>query len=264
MDRQAWIAVTLCAIGLVFYTIYTAQHAPPRVAPALPTPAPEFSPAPSASPNETNRTSAPTAEPSPTAAPTFEEKFETLRNSDVELRLTNRGGGISEVRLLHHRLEKDRDDVVLNSPDRLPIGAIVENPAEPALAEYTFTKLPDGGAQYEGGGPPGLTMRKRFSFPAQQEAKDNYVVEMEVDFRNDDAQAHGMRDFFVGLGSTAAIHSRDLPQNTRLVWCVNGSARGTDVNWFSAQKYPLVGVEKRAAMPVFQEKVNAAGMGRGQ
>ncbi len=67
-----------------------------------------------------------------------------------------------------------------------------------------------------------------------------------------------MRDFFVGLGSTAAIHPRDMPQNTRLVWCVDGSARGTDVNWFAAQKYPLVGVEKRAAKPVFQEKVNGA------
>ena len=33
----------------------------------------------------------------PSATPTqFEEKTETLRNSDVELHLTNRGGGISE------------------------------------------------------------------------------------------------------------------------------------------------------------------------
>src|SRR6201995_562196 len=99
MDRQAWVAVTLCGVGLVFYMVYTAQHPPVRIAQPLPTPSPmasaaEFSPTPTSSPNESNAVAA-SAPPAPSA---FGEKTETIRNSDVELRLTNRGGGISEVR----------------------------------------------------------------------------------------------------------------------------------------------------------------------
>ena len=44
----------------------------------------------------------------------FAEKTETLRNSDVELHLTNRGGGIAEAVLLNHMAEDDKH-VTLNS-----------------------------------------------------------------------------------------------------------------------------------------------------
>ena len=36
------------------------------------------------------------------SGPTFAEKVETLRNSDVELRFTNRGGGIAEAVMFNH------------------------------------------------------------------------------------------------------------------------------------------------------------------
>ncbi|MGZ5001928.1 MAG: membrane protein insertase YidC, partial [Chthoniobacterales bacterium] len=264
MDRQAWVAVTLCAIGLVFYVVYTSQHPPQVVRPPLATASPSASApevataSPAAPRSDIAPAPAPEATPAPATAPAFEEKIETLRNSDVELRLTNRGGGISEVHLLNHQLEKDRSDVILNSPDRLPIGAIVENPAAPALAEFIFAQLPDGSAQYERATTEGLSIRKRFLFPPTPDKKDNYVAEMQVDFRNDDAQPRGMRDFFIALGSTMPIHPRDMPANTRLLWCINGSAKAIDVNWFSAQKYPFVGVEKRPAQEIYQEKVNAA------
>ena len=60
--------------------------------------------------------------------PSFAEKIETLRNSDVELRLTNRGGGIKEAVLLKQVAEKGQR-VVLNSAQSAPIGAIIEQPS---------------------------------------------------------------------------------------------------------------------------------------
>src|SRR5678815_3006856 len=123
MDRTAWIVVALCVIGLVLWQIYVAKQMPPRPAPvnvasgqASPTATPkvlEASPPP-AIPETTPKTTEP--------VPSFAEKIETLRNSDVELRLTNRGGGIKEAILLKQVAEKGKP-VVLNSAKSAPIGA---------------------------------------------------------------------------------------------------------------------------------------------
>src|ERR1041385_9538493 len=103
MDRTAWIAVALCVVGLVVWEMYLEKQMAPRPAAVTathgqtsPTATPAFvapSPSPFASP-----------EASPQGAesvPAFPEKLETLRNSDVELRFTNRGGGIAEAELFH-------------------------------------------------------------------------------------------------------------------------------------------------------------------
>jgi YidC/Oxa1 family membrane protein insertase len=128
MDRTAWIVVSLCIVGLVGWQIYVAKQMSPRPAPvtvspgqASPTASPkivETSPSPIATPEATPKR----AEP----APAFAEKTETLRNSDVELRLTNRGGGIKEAVLLKQVAEKGQR-VVLNSAQGAPIGAILES-----------------------------------------------------------------------------------------------------------------------------------------
>src|SRR5882757_7424960 len=121
MDRTAWIVVILCVVGLVAWQIYVAKQMPPRPAPvniasgqASPTATPkvfEASPPPAA----------PAATPKSTEpVPSFAEKLETLRNSDLELRLTNRGGGIKEAVLVKQIAEKGQR-VVLNSGQSAPI-----------------------------------------------------------------------------------------------------------------------------------------------
>src|ERR1700724_2431247 len=130
MDRQAWIAITLCVIGLIAWYGYTATHLPPPRAPvvASTTPAPTDIPATATSSPTASAPPVPSNAPSPTPAestPTFAEKTETLANTDVELHLTNRGGAISEAVLLNHTVDNGRR-VVLNATDRVPIGAIVE------------------------------------------------------------------------------------------------------------------------------------------
>jgi len=126
MDRQAWIAITLCVLGLIGWYAYTATHLPPPariVATPLPSATASSSPSAATSPGASASASvapvsAASPSPAPTeAAPTFAEKAETMTNGDdVELHLTNRGGAITEAVLLNHTVEGQR--VVLNAPDR--------------------------------------------------------------------------------------------------------------------------------------------------
>src|SRR2546423_9870535 len=125
MDRTAWIVVALCVIGLVLWEVYFTKQMQPRPRPTAPA---QSSSAPSAVANFSPSPSATVAPvvPPPTAAssPSFAEKIEPLRNSDAELRLTNRGGALKAGMLLHHIAEKD-ERVILNSVESMPIGAVV-------------------------------------------------------------------------------------------------------------------------------------------
>jgi YidC/Oxa1 family membrane protein insertase len=262
MDRQAWIAITLCVLGLIGWYAYTASHLPPP-APVVAAPSPAVtasnSPAAAASPSASAPPVSATS-PSPAPAesvPTFAEKSETMTNGDVEFHLTNRGGAITEAVLLNHTVENGQR-VVLNGPDRIPIGAIVEQPDATALAEFSIAKQADGSVEFERKTPEGVNVRKKFFFLPPTEKKDNFVAEMDVDFRNDTAQPYNNAGYFITLGSTRPIHPKDMSSYTRLAWCINGSANGIDANWFAAQNYPLIGVQKREAKPFYREKVNNA------
>lgn len=180
MDRTAWIAVTLCVVGLVGWEWWTIKNAPPRpAAVASPTPAPAINT--SATPSPLTSPIA-AATPAAEAAPTFTEKMEVVRNDDVELHLTNRGGGISEAVLLNQLGQGDQR-VVLNSKDQTPIGAIIDQPASPKLEEFTLVREPDGGVRCERNAN-NIAIRKKFFFPPSKEKKDNFLAEMDVDIAN--------------------------------------------------------------------------------
>jgi YidC/Oxa1 family membrane protein insertase len=67
-----------------------------------------------------------------------------------------------------------------------------------------------------------------------------------------------MRDYFVALGSAAPTHSKDMPSNTRLVWCIDGKVKAIDAGWFAPKKsIPIIGVENPAPQ-FFQQQVNGA------
>ncbi|MDP9254261.1 MAG: membrane protein insertase YidC [Verrucomicrobiota bacterium] len=259
MDRQAWIAVTLCVIGLVLWQIYMTTHpAPPMRANASPTPA-----APVAESSPINPPPSGVVSPAPSATPqlaettsSFKEKTEILRNADAELRLTNRGGGISEVVLLNHAAENGRR-VVLNAKDRTPIGAIVNQPATATLPEFAMARQADGSVQFERKTPEQIALRKKFFFAPNSERKDNFVAEMDLDFRNDGTQVYDNPDYFITLGSARPIHPNDIPTYTHLTWCISGKAKSIDVSWFAAQN-SFFGLQKRSAREFYQEKLPAA------
>src|SRR5438093_10082478 len=258
MDRTAWIVVALCVIGLVVWEVYLAKQMAPRPAPAGATPAQVSSTAtpvivgPSPVPTPVAEATPATREP----APSFAEKIETLRNSDLELRLTNRGGGIKEAVLLRQIAEKDQR-VVLNSNQSTPIGVIIEQPATPDLAEFTASAAPDSAVQFERTTPEQLTIRKKFRLQKSSEEKDNYVIEMNVDLENRSDKPYQNGGYFVALGSAAPIHPRDYPSFTRLVWCIDGRAKGIDVGWFGSSG-GILGMGQRAARPYFEQTLGGA------
>jgi YidC/Oxa1 family membrane protein insertase len=255
MDRTAWIVIILCVIGLVAWEWWIAKQAPrpqpaaPATAAVSPTPATAAGVSPSIAPSIAP---APTASATPVAAatPAFAEKTETLRNDDVELHLTNRGGGIAEAVLLNH-IANDDQRVVINSKEQTPIGAIIEEPGAPKLEEFTLTRDADRSLKCERVAD-NVTMRKKFFFPPSKEKKDNFVAEMDVDLVNGGAQPYTNPGYFVALGSAAPIHPRDYSYYTRLVWCVDGKAKGIDVNWFSASS-GFLGMRPRPAQPFYQQ-----------
>jgi YidC/Oxa1 family membrane protein insertase len=257
MDRTAWIVVILCVIGLVLWELWVAKQTPRRPStttssrtPAAPltgssaSPAPFVSPVPAATP--------PLAE----AVPSFPEKVETLRNADVELRLTNRGAGISEAVLLNHVAEGDKQ-VTLNSSRGIPVGAIIEQPNAPALPEFSFSREADGSVQCERTTPESITVRKKFFFAKTTEPRDNFLVELDVDLTNGGTQPYANSGYFVALGSAAPIHARDYPYYTRLVWCIDGRARDKNVSWFEGGS-GFFGVGQRAPQPFYQENTAPA------
>src|SRR6266403_1638154 len=257
MDRTAWIIVALCVIGLLLWEVYLAKQTVPKPAPVgiapgrgSPTAAPAIL-APSPSPTPVAE-----AAPSPETTPSFAEKIETLRNSDVELRLTNRGGGIKEVMLVKQVAEEGQP-VVLNSAQSAPIGAIIEQPSTPTLAEFTASPESDSAVRFEHTTAEQIVIQKKFFFEKSPENKDNYVIEMDVDVENRGDKPYQSGGYFVTLGSAAPIHPKDYPSFTRLVWCIDGRAKGIDVGWFGSSG-GFLGLGQRAARPYYQESIAGA------
>jgi YidC/Oxa1 family membrane protein insertase len=260
MDRTAWIVVGLCVIGLVVWEFYLTKQMAPRPAPvsgaarqASATATPAIVAA-SPSPMATTET-APTSLES---VPSFTEKIETLRNSDVELRLTNRGGGITEAVMLN-QIAEDAKRVIVNSPRHTPVGAIIDDPAKPALPEFTLSHQSNSSISCELTTPDGIAVRKKFSLLQSSERKDNFLVELNVDVQNTGAEPYTKGDYFVALGSATPIHPRDYPYYTRLVWCINGKARDRNVSAFQGSGgVPILGIGQHPAQPFFQENFAGA------
>src|SRR5918996_2063525 len=258
MDRTAWIVVALCVVGLVVWEMYLAKQIAPRPAPVTAAPG-QTSPtataailAQSPSPLATPEAASQNAE----SVPTFAEKVETLRNSDVELRFTNRGGGIAEAVMLKHVAENAKR-VTLNSPKHMPIGAMVDEPAKPVLPEFTLLRESDSSVRCERATPDGITIRKKFSLLQSSQKKDNFLLELDLEVQNTGEQPHVNADYFVALGSAVPRHRNDYPYYTRLVWCINGKARDRNISAFQGSG-GFLGIGAHPAQPVFQENVAGA------
>jgi YidC/Oxa1 family membrane protein insertase len=130
---------------------------------------------------------------------------------------------------------------------------LIEKPEAPLLEEFTFADSKDG-AELERVLPNDITLRKKFTLRAPPNQKDNYVAQMEIDYQNRGGAPYVNPGYYVALGAAAPIHRNDLPNYTRLTWCIDGKTRTTDVSWFGAQSYPFGLGQKRAAQQFFEEK----------
>ena len=244
MDRKAWIAVTLSILGLLAWQWYYLKT---------------YSPKPRVPESEAAGTPTPTPAPSPVAAPSpvpeepvFAARNQSLYSKNAEYVFSNDKGGIERAILLLH-LGENKQAVFLNGNRAMPIGAVGENPGEawggftmqtdPAKGEVTFSRKD----------ADGLEITKRFSLP-QGEAKDGqYVVRMELTFRNAGNVDVERKGYFVFAGGAAPIHSNDLPIYTKFDWMHEGKFETIDVNWFNASSIPLLGIPIRDARNLYLE-----------
>jgi YidC/Oxa1 family membrane protein insertase len=254
MDRTAWVAIILCVIGLVVWEGWIVRQSALKpataTAPSVPvSPTPAVAASAAATPLAS---AAPLVTPSPApTTPAFSQKTETVRNFDVELHITNRGGGISEAVLLKHKAEHGKT-VTLNLPEHLPIGAMVGDPAVPLLPEYELTAQ-SGAVEAKYTTPDNVTIHKKFFFPKPAGTDDNYIIGLDVDLTNGGTKPYENPGYFLGLGSAASIHANDYP-SPRLVWCIEGKAKGIDAGWFTGSG-GFVGLGQRAARPFYQENM---------
>jgi len=255
MDRTAWIVITLCVAGLVGWEWWIAKQTPRRPAAVSVSPTPSTSLAEaSATPASTISAPSPALAATPTPAATIppaDLHIEKLSNADVELDLTNAGGGIDKAVLRNYKAEGDAP-VTMNGRKSMPIGAIVENPAAPALQKFEVQRTGDA-VEFVYKSPDDLTIHKKFSFSKTTEKQDNFLVDLDVELVNGGATPYTSAGYFVALGTAAPIHPRDYPYYTRLVWCIEGKAKGIDVNWFGASG-GLLGIGQRPPQSYYQQQ----------
>ena len=158
---------------------------------------------------------------------------------------------------MFNHIAEDAKRVILNSPKHMPIGAMVDDPTKPVLAEFTLARDSDSSVRCERTTPDGITIRKKFSLLQSNQKKDNFLLELTLDVQNTGTEPHTTADYFVALGSAAPIHPKDYPYYTRLVWCINGKARDRNVSSFQGSS-GVLGIGAHAAQAVFQENVAGA------
>lgn len=248
MDRKAWIAVILSAVGLFGWQWYVSKHypqQPPAAAAGNATATPSAAAAPTATPPDPS----PTPTPGP---PAMVARAESLRQEGVEFVFNNDAGGIETVFLTAHKGEKE-GSVFLNRDRAVPIGAMgfeagqvlggFEMQTDPAKGEAVFTKT----------AADGLGISKRFVLPDASDKTKLYTVGLEVSFTNPGATEMRVPDFFIAAGGAAPIHITDLPLYTRFDWSHGGSMTVIDVNWFGASSVPLLGIPLRGERPLYLE-----------
>lgn len=249
MDRKAWFFVTLSTLCLIAWYVYFGVVNPPPP----PTPRPPVAsatPSPTAEPSATPM-AAPSAPVEPT--PAVAARNESLEGKNATYVFSNDTGGIERAILKLH-LAEDEQSVFLNGYKALPIGSMGVKPGE-AWGGFEMTTDPvKGEATFVKRDADGLEVTKRFIIPLENAPDDQlYVVKLETEFRNTGSAEISRDSYFVATGGAAPIHIHDLPYYTRFDWVHDGSFSKIDVNWFSSTTIPLIGIQWRAAQPLFQE-----------
>ena len=243
MDRKAWIAIILSVLGLVLWQWYYIKNYSPKPQGAksetvAPTPTP---------PQTTVSTPAPTRE-----EPVIAARNQSLYSKNAEYVFSNDKGGIERAILLLH-LGENQQAVFLNGNRAMPIGAIGENPGETWGGFTMETDQGRGEAIFTRKEEDGLEITKRFVLPESGSSEGNYVVRMELAFRNVGSTDLERKGYFVFAGGAAPIHHNDLPMYTKFDWMHEGKFETIDVNWFDPSSIPLLGIPIRDARSLYLE-----------
>lgn len=259
MDKQAWIAITLCIVGLFAWQTYVTTKYPVR--PALAAVQASASPAPGATPAAAANAPLVTSgqpevvadrkEAAALTADNAPEQIETIKSDQLVVNFTNLGGGISAaVPQGKQHVAENGVNIQLGHAGNIPIGALSEQPGENANLPYTLTKQGNNTVLAERTEPNGLKIVKEYSLDWQGDPKQIPAIRLKVSLTNTGAQPYKNSGYYVYAGSATPIHRRDLPTYTAFDW-LTGSTYHTDhVTSFDAGHVPLVGYETHPARNV--------------
>ena len=264
MDKQAWIAITLCIVGLFAWQTYVTSKYPPLPArAAMHAPAPAPAPAPATGAAATAAPGAPlgtSGQPevvadrkqaaAPTAA-TAPEQIETVKSDQLVVNFTNLGGGITAaVPQGKQHVAENGVNIQLGHAGNIPIGALSEQPGENANLPYQLTKQGNDTVVAERTEPNGLKIVKEYTLDWQGDPKQIPAIRLKVSLTNTGTQPYKDSGYYVYAGSATPIHRRDLPTYTAFDWMTGGVYHTDHVTSFDAGHIPLVGVETHAARNV--------------
>ncbi len=239
MDRTAWIVVTLCTLGLVYWftTLPKQQPAAPQVVDARPaaaadgtTPAAVTPAAPGA---ETPASSPAAPAPAPAAPMVAETTFEQ-KVGPVEVTFTNLGGGLRKVTLPPHVYSGD-EATVLNRDGASAIGSLTGNTGDVADGAYEL-KSPAGQfpVVFERTTPEGLVIRKTWT-PSGTGGAEGFLWKLQLTVKNTGTAAYTGT---LGLHAGTASPMRDTDQPTPSVaWNADGDANNEHVGWFKGSGF---------------------------
>ncbi len=242
MDRTAWIAIVLASIGLVASIFWEQRQAAEArvkflqqqaILAAQATPTPQATPLPGpATPSDLSTKSLTDQGP-------HEEQPEqdaTLKNDVAELNFSNNKGGLLTVGLLNHRAEQGQL-VQLNTDHTTAIGAITQNPNTWQDGGYTLsTDSAAGTATLKRTAPGGLEITKVYTLAKEAGLKDDYQVNLSINFKNNGTASFDTPGFFVSTGSAEPIHRTDRIYATQFDWYRDGKFNSIAVNYFDPGK----------------------------
>ncbi|MEA3147037.1 MAG: YidC/Oxa1 family rane protein insertase [Verrucomicrobiota bacterium] len=241
MDRTAWIAIVLASIGLVASIFWEQRQAAEArvkflqqqaILAAQATPTPQATPVPGPAASDLSTKSL-------TDQGQHEEQPEqdaTLKSDVAELNFSNNKGGLLTVGLLNHRAEQGQL-VQLNTDRTAAIGAITQNPNTWQDSGYTLsTDSAAGTATLKRTAPGGLEITKVYTLAKEAGLKDDYQVNLSINFKNNGPASFDTPGFFVSAGAAEPIHRTDRIYATQFDWYRDGKFNSIAVNYFDPGK----------------------------
>lgn len=226
MDRTSWIAVILCASGLVGWTFWqqkvTADFQKQHQA-QIERQKAESAKKDQASPQTLEAAKSPDAAPVVEATP---PKEVILTTDTVRFVLTNaQGGGIQRAELLKHTMELGGEALIsLNAASTHPVGALSDGPGLFSSSAATIVSQNDQEVIFSSKTTDGIEVEKRFFLPVAPagalRTMDPYLIRLEVTLRRPKDQAEPAVEptRYLYSGAAAPLQSNETSLQSTFYW----------------------------------------------
>jgi len=280
-DRTTWIALAISVAGLVGWEFYYQKTYGPylkqqqelaqkaavakaehdksasqakNLPSSTPAPAPLSSVLPygSGSLGSNPLSSTTQVMPSSSSVPELSVARASIDTPRGEYLFANNTGGIESVTLFLH-LGANEHSLFLNKDSGMPIGALCD---ANGIAIGGFTMNADkkkAVTHFSLMAPNGLSITKSFTLPETIGSPEEYLVGLDLTFKNAGSTLLSFPGFFVAAGGEAPVHIKDMPTYTCFDWYRGEKMTSINVGWFDAGKIPLIGIETHPAKDLYSQ-----------